>query len=194
MIRIATAEDAEGVLSIYAPVVRETAISFETEPPSPAAMRERIERTLEKYPWLVCEIDGAIPGYAYACRHRERKAYQWSAETALYVGEAWRRRGVGRALYAALMPLLNLQGLRNAYAGITLPNPASVALHEAMGFRPVGVYAFVGYKLGAWHDVGWWHLPIGEHGPAPAPPLPFARTREGDAVAAILARAAAGLV
>jgi phosphinothricin acetyltransferase len=178
IIRIAAVNDADQVLSIYAPVVLETAISFETEPPSPATMRARIERTLETYPWLVCEVDGAVAGYAYACRHRERIAYQWSAETALYVGEPWRRRGVGRALYAALMPVLNRQGLRNAYAGITLPNPASVALHEAMGFLPVGVYAFAGYKLGSWHDVGWWHLAIGEHGPAPTPPAPFARVRD----------------
>lgn len=178
MIRIVDSNDAEQILSIYAPVVRETAVSFETEVPSPDTMRERIERTLETHPWIVCEIDGDIAGYAYACRHRERTAYQWSSETALYVAESHRRRGVGRALYAALMPVLYQQRLRNVFAGITLPNPASVALHEAMGFRPVGVYAFVGYKLGAWHDVGWWHLAVGEHGPAPRPPEPFARIRE----------------
>lgn len=159
-IRLTTQEDAAQVQSIYAPYVRDTYISFETQPPSVEEMRLRIGKILEKWPWLVCEQDGMIIGFAYGSEHASRAAYQWSADVAVYVREGFHRSGIGRALYGILFPLLRLQGFFNAYAGVTLPNSGSVGLHEALGFQPVGIYRAVGYKLGAWRDVGWWHLPL----------------------------------
>jgi phosphinothricin acetyltransferase len=147
-----------------------TVISFETEPPPADEMRRRIEATLERYPWLVCEHQGRVLGYAYAGAHGSRAAYKWSVDVSVYVHGEARRTGVGQALYASLFAALNLQGFYNAYAGATLPNPASVGLHESVGFRLVGVYRGVGYKLGAWHDVGWWHLPLRERVADPDPP------------------------
>jgi len=160
-IRLAVGEDAPRVLEIYAPIVRETIISFELAAPTGQEMRDRIVSTLEALPWLVYERDAALLGYAYATRHRERLAYQWSVDVSCYVHAEARRGGIGKALYGALFGILRAQGFQNAYAGITLPNEASVRLHEAMGFKPVGVYRGVGYKLGAWRDVGWWHCSLG---------------------------------
>ncbi len=171
IIRMASGQDAAQVAAIYAPVVRETAISFEVDPPDEAEMRRRIVHTLEQYPWLVCETDGEVLGYVYASQHRTRAAYQWSVDVTVYVHPAHRRKGLGRALYTSLLGVLPLQGYTNAYAGITLPNPGSVGLHEAMGFEPVGIYRQVGYKLGRWHDVGWWGLALRAHDLAPSAPL-----------------------
>jgi L-amino acid N-acyltransferase YncA len=171
MIRLATPEDAPGVQAIYAPVVRETAISFELEPPTIEEIRKRIVKTLERLPWLVCEQNRDILGYVYASEHRSRPAYQWSVDVSVYVHENARRSGVGQALYRSLFSLLTLQGFYHAHAGITLPNPASVGLHESLGFQPVGVYNAVGYKLGAWHDVGWWQLMLRECVIPPEPPI-----------------------
>ena len=172
-IRTARDEDATAIASIYAPFVELDATSFETEPPQPDEMRQRIRDTMESCPWLVCEIDGAVAGYAYATRHRTRSAYQWCVETSVYVHPDFRRSGVARGLYTSLVAILGAQGYVNAYAGITLPNARSVALHEALGFLPVGVYRSVGYKFGAWHDVGWWHLAVKPHPHLPAPPVPL---------------------
>lgn len=171
-VRLATAADAAGVRSIYAPFVRDTHVSFETAVPPEAEVARRIEAAVPTHPWLVAEAGGGVVGYAYAGPHRSRAAYQWSAETSVYVAEGGRRRGIGRALYAALLDVLRLQGFANAYAGIALPNPASVAFHEATGFKAVGVYRSVGFKGGAWRDVGWWALRLGD-GSAPAPPRPL---------------------
>ena len=170
LIRFASGGDAEQVAAIYAPSVTDTIVSFETEAPSALEMRRRIEGTLQRFPWLVCERQGRVLGYAYAGAHHSRAAYQWSVDVSAYVHEGERRAGVGRALYTSLISLLTLQGFYNAYAGISLPNPASVGLHEAMGFRPVGVYRGVGYKLGAWHDVGWWHFALRQRRADPDPP------------------------
>jgi L-amino acid N-acyltransferase YncA len=180
-IRLAAGRDAGQVAAIYAPVVRDTAISFEIEPPGTDEMRRRIEETLKHFPWLVCEREREVIGYAYAGAHRPRAAYRWSVEVSAYVRSDARRRGVGRALYASLFAVLALQGFYNAYAGITLPNPPSVGLHEAVGFRPVGVYRGVGYKLGAWRDVGWWELPLRERTISPGEPLdlPQVQVSEG---------------
>jgi L-amino acid N-acyltransferase YncA len=175
-IRLATERDAEQISAIYAPVVRDTIISFETEPPTAGEMRGRIESTLERFPWLVCERRGRVSGYAYASAHRSRAAYQWCADVSTYVHEDERHTGVGRALYRSLTSVLALQGFCNAYAGIALPNPASVGMHESVGFRPVGVYRGVGYKLGAWHDVGWWQLSMQERVASPSPPSIFRRS------------------
>jgi len=170
---MAEPRDAEAILAIYAPVVRETAISFEIEPPDTAEIRRRIEQIVRRWPWLVLESDGEIAGYAYGSQHRERAAYQWSVDVTVYVApHAW-RAGVGRALYTRLLELLAKQGYYNAYAGITLPNPGSIALHEAVGFRRFAVYRSVGYKHGAWHDVGWWELKLRQHEPEPTPPRPI---------------------
>jgi phosphinothricin acetyltransferase len=162
------------VRDIYAPFCASTPVSFETEPPSVEEMRRRIGKALERLPWLVCALGGEVLGYAYASPHRERAAYRWSVDVAVYVREGQRRSGVGRALYGSLLPALEVQGYYNAYAGITLPNAASAGLHEAVGFRPLAVYRGVGYKLGAWHDVGWWHLLLAplERQPEEPRPLP----------------------
>jgi phosphinothricin acetyltransferase len=173
-IRLAIPEDAEQVQAIYAPYCH-TPISFEMEPPGVAEMRGRLAKVLGQYPWLICDDGGEVLGYAYATRHRERAAYRWSVDTTIYVRQGRHRRGVGRALYTSLLAVLPLQGYVNAYAGVTLPYPASVGLHEAMGFQPVGVYRQVGFKCGAWHDVAWYERPLQ---PRPAEPSPPTRLEE----------------
>jgi L-amino acid N-acyltransferase YncA len=180
-IRLANEQDAESIRAIYAPFVCATPISFEVEMPSAGQMQERIRSTLVAHPWLVCERDERVIGYAYASRHRERMAYQWSVDVTVYVDPATQRAGIGRALYTALLELLGSQGFFNAFAGIALPNAASVGLHESLGFAPIGVYRNVGYKLGRWHDVGWWQRPLQPPSPAPAPPLPLDAVRESSA-------------
>jgi L-amino acid N-acyltransferase YncA len=174
MIRLARADDSAAAARIYDPVVAGTAISFELDPPGPAEMKRRIVNVLAFAPWLVDERDGAVRGYAYASRHRERAAYQWSVDVAVYVDEAHRRSGVGNGLYGKLFRLLRLQGFYAAHAGVTLPNAASVGLHESLGFRPVGVYRGVGYKLGRWHDVGWWQLELRDRAGEPSAPKSMA--------------------
>jgi phosphinothricin acetyltransferase len=156
IIRLATAQDAGPIQAIYAPIVREMATSFEQDVPTEREMQRRIAETLRHLPWLVCEHGGTVLGYAYAGNHRTRAAYQWSVDTSVYIHADARRCGIGRGLYVSLFKILCLQGYVNAYAGIALPNPGSVRLHEALGFESIGVYRNVGYKLGAWHDVGWW--------------------------------------
>lgn len=165
--------DAAACVAIYAPRVESGATSFEEEAPSPSAFAARIARISETYPWLVAEREDEVAGYAYACPHRERPAYRWAVEVSVYVAAEQHRRGCGRALYGELFRRLREQRFQIACAGITLPNDASVALHEGLGFVSVGVYRRIGWKAGAWHDVGWWQLelaPIVE-GP-PAEPLP----------------------
>jgi phosphinothricin acetyltransferase len=158
VVRIATPDDAEALLAIYRPFVLNTATSFELEPPPVEEFRERIERALAGWAWLVAERDGHMVGYAYATSHRARGAYKWSVEPSVYVDQGSHRQGIGKMLYEGLLPLLAAKGYCNAYAGITLPNDASVALHQRLGFEPIGVFRCVGHKFGAWHDVSWWHL------------------------------------
>jgi len=169
-IRLATANDAEQIQAIYVPYVLHTAISFELEPPTVEEMQQRIVALLPHWPWLVCEQEGKILGYVYASRHRSRAAYQWSTDVSVYIDEQCHRFGIGRALYSSLFAILALQGFYNAYAGITLPNSASVGLHEVLGFQAIGVYRAVGFKFGAWHDVGWWQLVLQTHTVPPDPP------------------------
>jgi phosphinothricin acetyltransferase len=135
--------------------VRESCISFEIEPPDEAEMARRIAAYSASHAWLVAERDGKVAGYAYGSPHRERAAYASSCDVAVYVDPAHARQGFGRALYARLLPALG-EKYHAAFAGIALPNDASIGLHEAMGFTPVGVYREVGWKMGAWRDVGWW--------------------------------------
>jgi phosphinothricin acetyltransferase len=175
-IRLATPDDAEQVQAIYAPYCH-TPISFEMEPPSVEEMQGRLAKVLGQHPWLLCEDGGDVLGYAYATQHRERAAYRWSVDTAVYVRKGRQRRGVGRALYTSLFAVLRLQGYVNAYAGVTLPNPASVGLHEAMGFQPVGVYRQVGFKCGAWHDVAWFQRPLQPQAGEPPPLKRFEEVR-----------------
>ncbi len=189
VIRLATESDGGAIAAIYAPFVSGAATSFELVPPDAAEMGRRIRETLSTLPWIVCEREHRLLGYAYAGKHRSRAAYQWSVETSVYVDPESQRRGVGRALYTSLFAILVLQGHFNAYAGITLPNPGSVGLHEAMGFQPVGVYREVGHKAGAWHDVGWWQLSLQAKTASPRPPL---RLAEVQALAAWPAALAAG--
>lgn len=170
-IRLATEADSTQVAAIYRPIVESTAVTFEIDPPDREEIHRRIGETLSCYPWLVCDVNGVTAGYAYATRHRVRAAYQWSVDTSVYVHHDFRRYGIGRGLYVSLFGILKAQGYFNAYAGITLPNPASVGLHECVGFQSLGVYRHVGYKLGAWHDVGWWQLAIRERVLSPQKPL-----------------------
>jgi len=176
-LRLACPDDAGSILEIYTPVVLNTAISFEFEPPTLEEMRGRIAWTLARYPWLVVEQGGCVLGYAYAGPHRDRAAYQWSVGVSVYVRDGNRRAGLGRILYTALLAQLRLMGFYTAYAGIALPNPSSVRLHESLGFERLVVYSRVGFKLGAWHDVGWWRRELRAATDCPAPPLPIAAAR-----------------
>jgi L-amino acid N-acyltransferase YncA len=154
-IRSATADDAAALLAIYAPIVESTTISFETEPPTLEEFTARIQKAVAKWAWLVAEQDGQCVGYAYGSMHRERAAYRYSVEVSAYVAEWARRRGIGALLYRELFTALAARGYCNALAGIALPNEASVALHESVGFTAVGVFRNIGWKFGAWHDVAW---------------------------------------
>ena len=157
LIRPANLADAPAMLAIYLPVVKETAISFELEAPTLQEFEARVAKCARGWAWLVAEQGGRILGYAYGSAHRERAAYQWSTETSAYVHPHARGTGVGKALYQALIPELAAKGYCNAYAGISLPNAASVALHQSVGFCAIGQFPSVGRKFGRWHDVGWFH-------------------------------------
>ncbi len=153
-------KDAEACAAIYAPSVEGSPTSFEERPPDADEISARIERISATHPWLVAEREGEILGYAYACEHRSRPAYRWSVEVSVYVSADHHGKGHGRRLYESLFDDLRERGFRMAYAGITLPNEASVALHEKLGFEPIGVYRRIGWKAGAWRDVGWWQLEL----------------------------------
>jgi phosphinothricin acetyltransferase len=178
LIRLVSADDAEEIRAIYAPYVRESAISFERTPPTVEDIRQRILDIEDSHPWLVCEHEGRVVGYAYAGSHRTREAYQWSVESSVYVHNDCHRSGIARGLYTSLLDVLNLQGYQNVYAGTTLPNPASAGFHEAMGFELIGVYENVGAKNGEWHDVEWRQLSLGDHPSSPAPPLSISEAQE----------------
>jgi phosphinothricin acetyltransferase len=165
------ARDAAAVADVYRPYVEQTPISFELEPPNAAEMQSRMEKVLARLPWLVAEQSSELVGYAYAGQHKERAAYDWSADISVYVRIDRHRQGVGTALYGALLDVLRDLGYVNVYAGITLPNPGSVGLHESIGMRHLGTYRRVGWKMGAWWDVGWWELRLVEPSGEPSPPL-----------------------
>ena len=172
-IRFAAETDATQILDIYGPIVENTAISFEDVPPSRPEMASRIRGTLEHYPWLTCEEAGHVLGYAYATVFRLRPAYQWSVEVSAYVRPEVQRRGVASALYDSLFEILRIQGFIKALAAITLPNDASVSLHEGFDFEPVGVLKDVGFKLMRWHDVEWWALRLQQPRDPPDVPRPL---------------------
>jgi L-amino acid N-acyltransferase YncA len=178
-LRPADEGDAGQIASIYAPIVRDTAISFEIDPPSAEEMAARIDTIQPRYPWLVATTGEIVVGYAYGSEHRQRAAYRWSVDVTAYVAETARWKGIGRRLYLALLAVLRAQGFHSAFAGVTLPNDASVGLHEAVGFRPLGIYRAVGFKLGQWRDVGWWSLELASRGAGqPAEPMTFANLRK----------------
>lgn len=162
MIRLATPDDAAAIREVYRPSIEESAASFEMEVPSIDKMRNRIEHCLRDYPWLVFDDEQGVCGYAYAGPHHPRAAYRWTANVSVYVDRRAHRQGIARRLYLALFKILEQQGVRSVLAGISVPNPASHAFHEALGFQQVGSFPGVGYKQGQWLDVSWWSLPLGE--------------------------------
>lgn len=170
LIRLATALDGPQLAGIYRPAVEQYPTSFELTAPDGTDMGRRVEALLPRFPWLVAENQQGILGYAYASAHRERAAYAWSVEVSAYVSAQAHRQGIARALYAKLFAVLQLQGFQNAYAGIALPNPASVGFHEAVGFTQVGTYHRVGFKHGSWRDVAWYERALGDYPTSPAPP------------------------
>jgi L-amino acid N-acyltransferase YncA len=173
-VRAARAADAAAIAAIYAPYVLGSVVSFETEAPDALEIARRMAGDEGKYPWLVaCDDASALLGYAYATAFRTRPAYRFSVETTVYVAGDAHGRGIGSALYAALLPALEAQGFVQAIAAITLPNPASVALHERHGFRRIGAYEEVGFKQGGWHSVGLWQRMLAPLSEAPAEPKPL---------------------
>ena len=173
IIRLTNEKDAEGILAIYAPYIKNTSYTFETEVPSINAFAERINNYMINWPWLVYEIDGIIAGYAYATRYRERTAYQWCTEASVYIHDDFQKKGIAKILYSALIEILRVQGFRNVYAVINLPNEKSVEFHEGCGFTHFATYGKVGYKLGKWKNVGWWQLSINDYSDEPAAPIKF---------------------
>jgi phosphinothricin acetyltransferase len=180
-IRLASPEsDAARIAEIYRPAVEGSYISFEETAPTADEMAQRMRKVLARLPWLVAEDESElVVGYAYASPHRERAAYRWSVDISVYIDPAWHRRGIGRMLYDELLERLRGQGYVNVYAGVTPPNPASVALHEAIGMTHIGVYERVGYKLGEWRDVAWFGMRLAESSDPPDEPTPLAHVSAG---------------
>ena len=172
VIRRAAAGDAAALLDLYAPYIRDTAITFEYDVPAAEEFAARIGDIARTHPYLVCERDGRPVGYAYAHNIRERAAYDWAAELSVYLAPAAQGQGAGTALYRCLIDLLAMQNLRILYGCVTLPNEKSERLHEKLGFAPVGVWHGAGWKFGRWHDVGWLEKRLGGDGAA-QPVIPF---------------------
>jgi len=171
-LRFAAADDAPILREIYH-CYTGTFTTFEYELPSVEEFTHRITHTLEKFPYLVAEENGTILGYAYAHPERERLAYQWNAELSIYLRPEATGRRIGTALYEALLELLTLQGVRNAYAIVVAPNPASEGLHRSQGFRLLGIHRKTGYKNRVWHDTLWYEREVAPHNPEPAPLIPI---------------------
>ncbi len=179
-IRVATPQDAEALLAVYAPYVTDTAITFEYEVPSLTEFRERIRHTLERYPYLVMEQDGEILGYAYAGPFKERAAYDWAVETTIYVKQGMKKQGIGRKLYQTLEDTLIRQNILNLNACIGYPTVGdeyltrnSMEFHQHLGYRLVGQFYQCGYKFGRWYDMVWMEKLVGEHGVEPVRVKPF---------------------
>lgn len=165
------ARDAAGILAVYAPYIRETAVTFETEVPAPDAFTARVAGICADFPYLVLEADGELAGYAYAHRQAERAAYAWNAELSIYLAGKWRGRGLGAPLYRLLERLLTMQGYVNLYGVITASNAGSIRLHEKLGYRQTGLHEKTGWKFGQWHDVAWLHKRVREGEPGTILPL-----------------------
>lgn len=168
-VRDANGDDAGVCAAVYAPYVTDTCITFELDPPTPADFAERITAAQRGHAWLVAEDEDGVIGYAYAGTYRPRAAYRWSCETSVYLDRNRHGRGVGRVLYQALLERMAQRGYRTAVAGMTLPNEASIALHTALGFDPIGTFARVGHKDGAWRDVAWMQRGLGDVASATPP-------------------------
>ena len=168
-IRTATTDDAAALLAIYRPFVETSVVSFETVTPTDAEFAARIDKAVTGWQWLVAEQDGRCVGYAYGSTHRERAAYRWSVEVSAYVHPDHHRQGIGRSLYSQLFADLVRKGYCNAFAGVTLPNDASVALHRGVGFEFIGTFRDVGRKFDAWHDVGWFQRRLADFSHAEQP-------------------------
>lgn len=188
-IRLAVVEDANGILQIYAPFITQTVVTFECRVPQPEDFRQRIAAGLQKYPWLLCEIDGRIAGYAYAARFHEREAYDWSVTTSVYVDPRCHRQRIGRALYTALFDLLKMQGFYNVYSLVITPNPQSEGLHESFGFKTRAIFEKTGFKGGQWLDVKWYELYLREHNSPPQPFKAIGEIAASEEFSQILARA-----
>jgi L-amino acid N-acyltransferase YncA len=167
-------EDANSVLDIYSPFIRESSVTFENDIPTAKDFRQRIIDYTKKFPWLIAEEDtGTLVGYAYASTYRERKAYQWVVESSIYIHKDYKRKNIGKILYSKLFSILKLQGIYKVFAVITLPNPASISFHESIGFQKFTTYHDIGYKLGKWCDVGWWELVLQSPAIQPKNIIPF---------------------
>ena len=172
-IRAVKEKDVDGILEIYAPFITGSVVSFEEEVPGPELMWNRISSITADLPFLICEHQKKVTGYAYASTHRVRQAYRWSKEVSVYVHPEYRKKGIASALYTALFEMLKYQGVVNLLAGITIPNPESVRFHEKMGFRKTGEFARIGFKFDAWHNVGWWELRLFPEETKPGEIIPF---------------------
>lgn len=188
-IRLAAEEDFASILQIYAPYITDTIISFECQIPTEIEFSQRIANIQRKYPWLVCEINDKIIGYAYASSFNQREAYDWSADFSVYINPQYHGKNIGKALYFSLIEILKLQGYCNIYAGVALPNIKSESLHESFGFKTIGVYQKVGYKFGSWHDVKWYGLKIKEHILSPEKPKAIGDVSNTDEFKTIMKKA-----
>jgi len=188
-IRFAGKEDAAAILRIYEEYIKNTRVTFEIEVPTVSAFEARMEGITAQFPWLVCEVDGEIAGYAYGSKHGERAAYRWSVDLSVYINEKFHRRGIATALYRALIEILRRQGYFTVYAGVSTPNPKSEAFHEAFGFRNLGEFKNVGYKLGKWCGVVWYELPLSTYETEPEEPCAIGDLTKRDACADVFSEA-----
>lgn len=162
-IRPVNNEDVSDILAIYTPYITDTVITFETEVPTLEEFTDRVERIRKEYPYIVCEADGRVVGYAYASKHHERAAYKYSVDVSIYVAHEYHHKGIGSKLYSSLFEALNEYDYYTAYAGITLPNEKSVGIHKSFGFTEIGIFHKAGYKLDKWHDVLYMEKPLKDY-------------------------------
>lgn len=188
-IRLIRETDAEAALAVYRPYVLNSVITFDYEVPSVEEFSEKIRTITAEYPWLVCEYEGKIAGYAYGSRHRSKAAYQWSPESTIYVAEEFHGTGIARILYKTVFEILLLQRFVNVFAGVTLPNPASENFHRSLGFTEIGVFRNIGYKLGKWNDVRWFQLLLSEWKTEPAEPLMIGAVADTEAFEILMKKA-----
>lgn len=191
--RRATEEDVVPILAIYAPYVTDSAITFEYDVPSEEEFRQRIRTISAEYPYFVCESDGQIIGYAYAHRHMERAAYQWNAEISIYIRQGFTGKGFGKTMCQTLIDILRLQGIRNVFSCVTIPNERSAHLHHSMEFSTEGIFQNAGYKCGKWQTIAWFRKNIAPYTNEPAPFLPISRI-DRQLIDSILEKNAASLL
>jgi L-amino acid N-acyltransferase YncA len=192
-IRAIETADAAGTLEVYRPYVEKTTISFEYNVPSLHEWQTRIETNTKEYPWLICEYDNRMIGYAYGSKHRYRTAYMWSPESTVYLNEKFHGLGIARLLYQSLFEMMKLQGFVNVYAGVAIPNNKSESFHKAMGFEEIGIFRNIGYKFGNWHDTRWFQKQLTGLPEDPSLPLSFSGLKKLPGYSAILLKANEGL-